>query len=96
MTAEVFTPRASRELSAAAAWIAEETPEVAENLAAALVAAKRVLRRMGGRTRRPLSSRRMAGCPRRGNPVGHCSSHDVSVVPLQEDSHILSSGVGNL
>ena len=39
MTAKLFTPRASRELSAAAVWIADENPAAAENLlAAALVA----------------------------------------------------------
>ena len=46
MTAELFTPRASRELSAAAAWIAEDNPDAAENLlSAAISAAKRVTQR---------------------------------------------------
>ena len=46
MTARLFTPRASHELRAAAEWIAEDSPETAENmLTAALEAAGRVLQR---------------------------------------------------
>ena len=46
MTGKLFTPRASRELSAAAAWIAEDNPTAAENLlVAAISAAKRVTQR---------------------------------------------------
>jgi plasmid stabilization system protein ParE len=43
VTAKLFTPRASRELTAAAAWIAEDNPDAAENLlSAAITAATRV------------------------------------------------------
>ena len=43
MTADLFTPRALRELRAAAEWIAEDNPDAADNLlSVALDAAKRL------------------------------------------------------
>ena len=46
MTVELFTPRALRELRAAAEWIAEDNPDAADNLlSAALDAAKRLTRK---------------------------------------------------
>ncbi len=45
MTADLFTPRARRELREAAVWIAEENPDAADNLLrTALEAAMRVTR----------------------------------------------------